>query len=118
MTASQRFSVRATISAGTTPSGNGRCRKSGCVSANVASRQEQEEVEGEPPHEQEQHRRGGDKERPTRTVLQGFQCSVSIDGLSDVFWRCSGRVVPVGGKFGHRLTYHFWAETAGARACW
>src|SRR5215470_15136086 len=48
MTPSQRFSVRATTSAGTMPSRNGRCRGSGCVSANGTSRQEQEEIEGEP----------------------------------------------------------------------
>src|SRR6266576_4541477 len=44
ITPSQRFSVRATTSAGTMSSGNGRCRGSGCVSANGTSRQEQEEI--------------------------------------------------------------------------
>src|SRR5262249_15468222 len=53
MTLSRRFSVRATISAGTTPSGNGRWRKSGSVSANGASRQEQEVIGGKPDQEQD-----------------------------------------------------------------
>src|SRR5262249_29977790 len=117
ITASQRFSVRATISAGTMPSGNGR-RKSGCVSANGASRQEQEEVEGEPPQEKERHRNGREEERPTRTVLQCLQCGVRIDRRGDMFRRPSGRVVSIGGRFGHQLTCHFEAATAGPRACW
>src|SRR5215510_1291879 len=99
MTPSQRFSVRATTSAGTIASGNGRCRGSGCVSANGTSRQEQEEIEGEPDEENDRHCDGGNKQRAARTVPECSRCSVRINRRVDVLGQSSGRVVRLGECF-------------------
>src|SRR5262245_10010398 len=119
MTPSQRFSVRATTSAGTMPSGNGRCRGSVCVSANGTSRQEQEEVEGEPDEENDRYCDARNEQRPARAVPERLRGGFRIDRRSDVLGQCSGRVMSASGKFGHQLTYCSSAEEAGElRACW
>src|SRR5262249_43424690 len=93
MTPSQRFSVRATTSAGTMLSGIGRCRGSGCVSANGTSRQEQEEIEAEPDEENDRHCDAGNKQRAARTVPEGSRGGFRIDRRGDVFGQSSGRLV-------------------------
>src|SRR5262245_61929683 len=93
MTLSQRRSVRATTSAGTMSSGNGPCRGSECVSANGTSRQEQEEIEGEPAEENDRHCDAGNKQRAARTVPECSRDSLRIDRCGDVLGQCGGRVV-------------------------
>src|SRR5262249_25557641 len=93
MTPSQRFSVRATTSAGTMSSGNRRSRGSGCASANGPSRQEQEEIEGEPDQENDRHCDGGNKQCAARTVPECSRRSVRIDRRGDVLGQSGGRVV-------------------------
>src|SRR5215468_10196263 len=113
MTPSQRFSVRATTSAGTMPSGKGRCGGSGCVSANGTSRQEQEEVEGEPDQENDRDCDAGNKQCAARAVPECSRGGVRIDRRGDVLGRRRSRVVPPFGKFGHQLTCCFEGERAG-----
>src|SRR5262249_39457769 len=69
---SQRFSVRATSAAGTIPSGKGRCSGSWCVSANVASRQEEEKIEGKPSRQEQRDGDGGDHESAARAMPEGL----------------------------------------------
>src|SRR5262245_9959161 len=118
MTASQRFSVRATISGGTMPSGSGRSRKSGCVLANGASREEQEEIEGKPPQEQERYRDRRDEKRATRAVPERFQGSLGVDRLGNVVWRGGGRVISADGRFEHRRPHYFATTASALRICW
>src|SRR5262245_33913092 len=93
MTPSQRFSVRATTSAGTMPSGKGRCRGSGGESANGTPRQEQEKIEGEPDKENDRHCDTRNKQRAARAVPECSRRSVRIDRRGDVLGQRSGRVV-------------------------
>src|SRR4051794_37650530 len=116
MTPSQRLSVRATTSAGTMPSGNERWRGSGCVSANGTSRQEQEEIEGEPDKENDRHCDSRNKQRAARTVLERLLRCVRIDRRGDVLGQSSGRVMPVSRKFRHERTYRSSAEGAESYA--
>src|SRR5262245_12269587 len=83
MTASQRFSVRPTTSAGTMPSGKGRCGGSEYVSANGTTRQEQEEIEAEPDKENDRHCKAGNKQRTTWAVPECSRGGFRIDRHGD-----------------------------------
>src|ERR1700758_2743554 len=68
MRTSQRFSVRATSCSGMIPSGSGL---GGFVmSANGSSRHEQEEIEREPPDEEQRHGNAGEVKRAVRAMLE------------------------------------------------
>jgi hypothetical protein len=93
----QYFSVRMTTGSGTTPSGSGWRSGFDVSSANGTSRQEQQEVEGQPSDEEQPNRDGGDKKRADRPVPQRlgrFPCS---DRSGDVFRSVRGRRVAVVG---------------------
>src|SRR5271167_708288 len=93
ITASQRFSVRATISAATMASASGSNGVEG-VSANGASRQEEEEIEGEPADEQQPDRDGGDGECAGRPIPQRSPRFVQCDQRGDVI-ALMGRRAPL-----------------------
>src|SRR5271167_897484 len=86
ITTSQRFSVRETISSGMMPSGSGSSGVEG-ASANGASRQEEEEIEGEPAGEQQPDRDGGDGECAGRPIPQRLPRFVRCDQRGDVIAR-------------------------------
>src|SRR6202030_3113120 len=74
MTATQRFSIRVIASSGIIPSGSGRCSGFVPVSANGASRYEQEEIKREPADEEQSDRYAGENERAAWAMLQAFRC--------------------------------------------
>src|SRR6266478_5161923 len=69
----QRFSVRATTSAGTMPSGSSRFNGFIEYSATGAPRYEQEEIKGEPADEQKPGSDARDGEGTDRPVAQGLR---------------------------------------------
>jgi hypothetical protein len=93
MTMTQRFSVRVTTSSGTMPSGSGRCSGFASGSANGASRQKEEEIEGEPADEQQRHGDAGDDQRADRSIPKRLGRSVRSDRCGDILRPVSGGVM-------------------------
>ena len=87
MMMSQRFSVRATSSSGTIPSGSGRGIELDRLSANGAPRHEQEEIEREPTHEEQRRRNAGNEECAARPVPERFRYRVPSDRYRHVLGR-------------------------------
>src|SRR5712672_1141317 len=84
MTATQRFSVRVIASSGMIPSGSGRRSGFVPVSANGASRYEQEKIKGELSDEERSHRDARENERAAWAVLHAFRCRLRRDRLGHV----------------------------------
>src|SRR5258708_31703552 len=80
-----RFSVRATTSAGTIPSGSGAANGFVGDSATRASRHEQEEIKGEPTDQQKPDRDAGDHQRAQRALPERLYLLGSLD-------RCAGLI--------------------------
>src|SRR5262245_31611978 len=87
MVTSQRLSVRAICSSEISPSGSGRVSGLSMVSANGASRHEQEEVEEQPADKEQAHRDAGEEERAARALFQRGRNSVRVDRHRDIFLR-------------------------------
>src|ERR1700730_10231295 len=90
MIMNQRFSVRATTSSGTMPSGSGRrCGYEDC-SPNRASRHEQEKIEHQPSDEQKPDTDAGDDVRANRSVTERLRRLVRAGRLIDGTRRMRG----------------------------
>jgi hypothetical protein len=93
ITMSQRFSVRATISSGTMPSGNGRPRGFEFASANGASRKEQQEVKSKPADEEQRDGDAGHDQGSHRSVPERERRFFGADRRCNVLLRVRGGIV-------------------------
>src|SRR5262249_16470436 len=104
MANSQRFSVRATSSAGTIPSGSGRRRGLFASSANGASRKKQEKIESKPSDQEQSGSDTGDDECTAGTMPKRGSCGIRTDGRRDMFGQCGGRGMIAGHMLRHGVT--------------
>src|SRR4029077_12798785 len=87
--------------------------------ANGASRNEEEEIKGEPTEEQQRYGDAGDNERAHRSVPQRRDRFLRPDRGGDLLWPSGGRVMGLVGchRFGLALAT-FAAVPSGEFTCW
>jgi hypothetical protein len=90
-TVSHRSSVRVTSSSGTMPSGSRRLSGLVTLSANGASRDEQNKIEEEPADEEQANRNPGKDERTARAMFQRLGNRICVDRRRNVFYSGGGR---------------------------